>query len=794
MAENGHHPQIRRHSTRKVRSQAAALLMQPRKSLSSPSSPINKGNLTGNSSRSRHLWNLAVESVLENEKEIPKSTSMNSSTVANEPIGWYNLTKRVMQLNASPILATAAAPALHKENWQQRRYNFLSKYSMFGGELKEEVVDQLGVNEQGTDIEQRPIIPVPQATTPGSMDSEALNVKRESILGMAVTGVRNLLSADDMPRAKSMHASTSFDEEEDEDEQSDKSSVCLKNIVLTDKNIQKDRPSIITEPIGIDEHDHVDTYPCTESTQTDNEVIPTPVIVTPRTNTSTNQQRLHNFAKIRPFNVIFSRFSRSNRQSIKAKQKQIVEIQESYRSHRPYFTYWVTFVQILVCIISLIVYGYAPLSSTQSNNSSIFEQPRSDLTMNPWFGPHPADLIRLGAKYTPCIRTHDEVKSRYEKQARLESMSGCCINSITGRCMQTLSEQCLPRSGLTWYRSALKSKNLKDYRNIVYPAVCGLTPETCTKKLFGNVPREDESSWSSTSVNSKIFKWSPSVIKWPICLEQDHHRIANNISLYPHMQCINIVRPCCTGVLGDCILTSKDDCRDRRGIFHQRAHLCSQVDCIQSVCGMLEFFVARLPDQVYRFWTVIFIHAGLIHLLITIIFQYTIMRPLEKLAGCIRVMIIYIVSGFVGSLASALFLRDSIQVGPGGGQFAILACYLSELFLGWRSLKKPWIPFFKIIICLCLLFTVGLLPLVDNYAQCFGFLIGFMLNMIVFPDVSYKKNVRHFVVVTASLAITIALFIVLITLFYTVPFKCASCKLFSCPFGKICNVEKRDLI
>jgi hypothetical protein len=45
-------------------------------------------------------------------------------------------------------------------------------------------------------------------------------------------------------------------------------------------------------------------------------------------------------------------------------------------------------------------------------------------------------------------------------------------------------------------------------------------------------------------------------------------------------------------------------------------------------------------------------------------------------------MIIYIVSGFVGSLASALFLRDSIQVEPGGGQLALLACYLSELFLG----------------------------------------------------------------------------------------------------------------
>ena len=60
-----------------------------------------------------------------------------------------------MQLNASPILATAAAPAIHKDGWQQRRYTFLSKYSMFGGELKDEVADQIGVNEQGTDVEQR---------------------------------------------------------------------------------------------------------------------------------------------------------------------------------------------------------------------------------------------------------------------------------------------------------------------------------------------------------------------------------------------------------------------------------------------------------------------------------------------------------------------------------------------------------------------------------------------------------------------------------------------------------------
>lgn len=50
----------------------------------SPSSPVIPTS-TGNPSRSRQLWARAVESVLEQEKTSPTT---------NEPIGWYNLTKR----------------------------------------------------------------------------------------------------------------------------------------------------------------------------------------------------------------------------------------------------------------------------------------------------------------------------------------------------------------------------------------------------------------------------------------------------------------------------------------------------------------------------------------------------------------------------------------------------------------------------------------------------------------------------------------------------------------------------
>ncbi|CAF2393204.1 unnamed protein product [Rotaria sp. Silwood2] len=94
MAENENH-HTRFNSTRKPHSQTTSLLRIPRKSLSSPTSPINKRNLNENrSSRSRQLWNIAIDSVLEHEKCIETSTPATSSTTNNAPIGWYNLTKR----------------------------------------------------------------------------------------------------------------------------------------------------------------------------------------------------------------------------------------------------------------------------------------------------------------------------------------------------------------------------------------------------------------------------------------------------------------------------------------------------------------------------------------------------------------------------------------------------------------------------------------------------------------------------------------------------------------------------
>ena len=52
--------------------------------------------------------------------------------------------------------------------------------------------------------------------------------------------------------------------------------------------------------------------------------------------------------------------------------------------------------------------------------------------------------------------------------------------------------------------------------------------------------------------------------------------------------------------------------------------------------------------------------------MITIAFQYWLMRDLEKMAGAKRIGIIYLGSGMVGNLASAIFVPYRAEVGPAG--------------------------------------------------------------------------------------------------------------------------------
>jgi hypothetical protein len=97
---------------------------------------------------------------------------------------------------------------------------------------------------------------------------------------------------------------------------------------------------------------------------------------------------------------------------------------------------------------------------------------------------------------------------------------------------------------------------------------------------------------------------------------------------------------------------------------------------------------------------------------------------------------------------------------------------------------NPWTVFFKLFGCLVILFLIGFLPMIDNYANIFGFFSGLLLGSILFPNINLKGKCRRAIIIAVCISIIIVVSAALIVLFYVKPIdKCSTCKFFSCPFG-----------
>lgn len=127
-----------------------------------------------------------------------------------------------------------------------------------------------------------------------------------------------------------------------------------------------------------------------------------------------------------------------------------------------------------------------------------------------------------------------------------------------------------------------------------------------------------------------------------------------------------------------------------------------------------------------------------------------------------------------------------LQVGPAGSQFGILACLLVEVLQSWQMLERPSIALLKVAVPIVLLFLLGLLPWIDNWAHVSGFLFGFLLAFALLPYVSFGKydRRRKIIGIVLSLGGAIFLFVLLVVLFYVLPlYNCPGCQYFNCiPF------------
>ncbi|CAG0896951.1 unnamed protein product [Cyprideis torosa] len=177
-------------------------------------------------------------------------------------------------------------------------------------------------------------------------------------------------------------------------------------------------------------------------------------------------------------------------------------------------------------------------------------------------------------------------------------------------------------------------------------------------RISGPVCGQDP-SYCKDPASVAPHEWPDDITQWPVCRKRT---LASSGQSAEHMACEVIGHPCCIGIHGACQITTQEYCEFLNGFFHKEAFLCAQVSCMNDVCGMVPFYSADTPDQFYRLWTSLFLHAGIIHLLVTIGVQYFLMRDLEKMAGPIRIGTIYLISGMTGNLTSACFVPFGANV------------------------------------------------------------------------------------------------------------------------------------
>lgn len=137
-----------------------------------------------------------------------------------------------------------------------------------------------------------------------------------------------------------------------------------------------------------------------------------------------------------------------------------------------------------------------------------------------------------------------------------------------------------------------------------------------------------------------------------------------------------------------------------------------------------------LQGQVWRLFTSMFIHIGFVHLAFNLYAFWILGSFSEERLGRVRFLIIYLLSGLGGSIASFLF-TDAISAGASGAIFGILGALVPY---AWKQ-PQLWKSGFgkNLIIIIVINLILGVLqPQIDIYAHLGGMIIGLILGFL-FP-------------------------------------------------------------
>lgn len=149
--------------------------------------------------------------------------------------------------------------------------------------------------------------------------------------------------------------------------------------------------------------------------------------------------------------------------------------------------------------------------------------------------------------------------------------------------------------------------------------------------------------------------------------------------------------------------------------------------------------------EYWRLGSAMFLHAGLMHLLFNLFALAQIGPQVEEALGRSRFLVLYVVAGLLGSLASFMFLGRGVSIGASGAIMGVIgagAAFGHRLGTqGGRDFRNRMIQW--------ALYTMifGLLIRADNWAHGGGFISGAGIGYLMYPAAIRKKPAAAWIVV-----------------------------------------------
>lgn len=138
--------------------------------------------------------------------------------------------------------------------------------------------------------------------------------------------------------------------------------------------------------------------------------------------------------------------------------------------------------------------------------------------------------------------------------------------------------------------------------------------------------------------------------------------------------------------------------------------------------------------ELWRLVSAVFLHTGLLHLILNLIGLFLVGRLIEAIFGKVRMFFIFLVSGVLGAACSWLVMRTPLSVGASGGIYGLLGAALVFVLRHGDELPDDVRQHLRkqLLLAIALNLPIGfVLPIIDQAAHIGGLLGGGLLGAVM---------------------------------------------------------------